>query len=179
MSTEKLMITPSTKVAALLDHYPELEETIIAMAPPFKKLKNPILRKSVAKVASLRQAAAVGGIPVEDMVNQLRAAVGQPPIASEEAVDSPSYFTNQPDWFDRTKIVLSIDEQAKEFDDVMPVIPLLEKVSALNPSEIVELITTHLPVPGIDLMRNKGFVVWAEKDETGMVRTYFAKPATG
>ncbi len=178
MSPEELSITPSTKVAALLDHYPELEETIIAMAPPFKKLKNPILRKSVAKVASLRQAAAVGGLPVEEMVNKLRAAVGQPPIASEEAIDSPSYFTSQPNWFDRTKIVVSIDEQAKEFDDVMPVIPLLEKVSALRPSEIVELVTTHLPVPGIDLMRNKGFLVWAEKDGAGMVRTYFAKPAT-
>ena len=47
-------IEPVTKIAALLDHYPELEDVLIGMAPPFKKLKNPILRKSVAKVASLQ-----------------------------------------------------------------------------------------------------------------------------
>ena len=73
---EELPITAETKVAALLARYPELEDVLIAMAPPFKKLKNPILRGSVAKVASLRQAAMVGRLAVEDMVNQLRAAVG-------------------------------------------------------------------------------------------------------
>ncbi|MHC4830644.1 MAG: DUF1858 domain-containing protein [Planctomycetota bacterium] len=44
-----LPITPETKVAQLLQHYPELEETLIAMAPAFKKLRNPVLRRSVAK----------------------------------------------------------------------------------------------------------------------------------
>ena len=34
-------ITPSTKVSELLDAYPELEETLIGIAPPFKKLGNP------------------------------------------------------------------------------------------------------------------------------------------
>ena len=31
-------ITPSTKVRDLLIKYPELEDKLIAMAPPFKKL---------------------------------------------------------------------------------------------------------------------------------------------
>jgi len=31
-------ILPSTKVAALLDRYPQLEEVLIELAPPFKKL---------------------------------------------------------------------------------------------------------------------------------------------
>ena len=60
MSGESLQIQPSTKVAQLLDAYPELEEVLIRMAPPFRKLKNPILRRSVAKVATLKQAAIVG-----------------------------------------------------------------------------------------------------------------------
>jgi hypothetical protein len=53
MSADDLSIEPSTKVAALLDRYPELEDVLIEMALPFKKLRNPILRRSVAKVASL------------------------------------------------------------------------------------------------------------------------------
>lgn len=47
-------ITPSTTVYAILDSYPELEEVLIGMAPAFKKLKNPILRNTVAKVATLK-----------------------------------------------------------------------------------------------------------------------------
>jgi hypothetical protein len=75
-------ILPSTKVAALLDRYPELEDILIGLATPFKKLKNPLLQKGVAKVASLGQAAAVGGMPVSELVNKLRAAVGQEPAAA-------------------------------------------------------------------------------------------------
>jgi hypothetical protein len=43
-------ILPTTKVGALLDRYPELEDILIGLAPPFKKLKNPLLRKGVAKI---------------------------------------------------------------------------------------------------------------------------------
>ena len=69
MSTPKLEILPSTKVSQLLDAYPELEDVLVAMAPPFKKLKNPILRQSVARIASLKQAAVVGGLDTRAMVN--------------------------------------------------------------------------------------------------------------
>ena len=60
MPKDKPLITSTTKVADLLKSYPELEDVLIAMAPPFKKLKNPVLRRSVAKLATLQQAAAVG-----------------------------------------------------------------------------------------------------------------------
>jgi hypothetical protein len=107
---EELPITAETKVAALLARYPELEDVLIAMAPPFKKLKNPILRGSVAKVASLQQPAMVGRLPVEDMVNQLRAAVGQASIVVEQAPGADAYYTEQTDWFDAEIIVATNDE---------------------------------------------------------------------
>src|ERR1700693_259222 len=91
-------ILPATKVAALLDRYPELEDVLIALAPPFKKLKNPFLRKGVAKVASLRQAAVVGGMPVSELVNKLRAAIGQQPTTSQDT-GVIAYFVPQPEWF--------------------------------------------------------------------------------
>src|SRR5262249_40180450 len=78
-------ILPETRIGDLIERYPQLEDVLIAMAPAFRKLKNPILRHSVGKVASLRQAAAVGGIPVAEMVNKLRAAVGQPAWTAEGA----------------------------------------------------------------------------------------------
>ncbi len=56
--TTKPSITPNMKVAEFLKHYPELESVPINMAPAFAKLKNPVLRKTVARVATLGQAAA-------------------------------------------------------------------------------------------------------------------------
>ena len=60
-----------------MNAYPELEEKLIEMAPVFKKLKNPILRRTIARVTTLQQAAAVGEIPVHKLVNSLRELAGQ------------------------------------------------------------------------------------------------------
>ncbi len=49
-------ITPDLKLGDLLDAYPELEDVLIEIAPAFRKLRNPVLRRTVAKLTSLRQA---------------------------------------------------------------------------------------------------------------------------
>ena len=62
-------ITPETRVNDLLSNYPELESTLMRIAPVFKKLKNPILRKTIAKVTTLRHAAKIGNVSLADMIN--------------------------------------------------------------------------------------------------------------
>jgi len=169
-------IVPSTKVAALLDQYPHLEDVLIGLAPPFQKLKNPILRKTVARVASLQQVAAVGHMPVRDLVNKLRVAVGQPNLGSDEAPeDSASYFAPRPKWFSNSRIVATIDEKSCG-QDKMPVVTILQRLATLQPGDIVELITTFLPAPGIDILRKKNLLVWSEEDESKLIRTYVTKP---
>jgi hypothetical protein len=169
-------ILPSTKVGALLDVYPELEDVLIGLAPPFRKLKNRILRKSIGKVASLQQVAAVGGISVQELVNTLRAAVGQEAIAPEGPDQGrESYFLSRPDWFDSTRIVASIDERRGD-SNKMPVAAVLQQAAGLQPMEILELITSFLPAPGIDILRKKGLLVWSVAEQPKLIRTYVSKP---
>ena len=54
-SESNFQISPETKIGSLLDRFPDLEKTLLEMAPEFKKLRNPILRKTIARVTSLRQ----------------------------------------------------------------------------------------------------------------------------
>ena len=75
---EKSEITPSVSVHALLEAYPELEEVLIGIAPLFKKLRNPLLRKSVAKVATLERASVISGVPLNELIGKLKEAVEQP-----------------------------------------------------------------------------------------------------
>jgi hypothetical protein len=169
-------ILPSTKVAALLDTYPQLEDVLIHLAPPFQKLKNPILRKTIARVASLEQVAAVGRISVEDLVNHLRVAVGEPcwnPAGS--GGNTASYFVPQPDWFSSSRIVATIKENDLN-PNKMPLATVLERVTSLNPGEIVDLTTSFVPAPGIDLLKKKKLLVWTMQDETKQIRTYICKP---
>jgi len=69
-------ITPQTRVGAILAAYPELEKALLEFSPHFEKLKNPILRKTVARVATLETAAATAGVNVADLVAHLRRAAG-------------------------------------------------------------------------------------------------------
>ena len=179
MSDDEFPILPSTKVAALLDHYPQLEDVLIDFAPPFKKLRNPLLRRSVAKVASLRQASAAARVPVDELVNHLRAAVGQARIETPGGAETESYFGAKPDWVEQLRVAASIDERdGDKADDAtqMPVVAVLNAALELGEAEMVELITDFVPAPGIDLMRTKGYRVWSMQDSSGVVRSYFSKP---
>jgi hypothetical protein len=49
----RIPITPATKVADLPDSWPELENVLIAQAPAFRRLRNPVLRRTVGRVATL------------------------------------------------------------------------------------------------------------------------------
>jgi len=174
VSSHDFPILPATRVAALLDRYPQLESVLIELAPPFRKLRNPLLRRGVAKVASLKHAAAVGGLAVEDLVNALRAFVGQETFICGKANETFPYFSDQPEWFSASRLLTSIDERTVD-EGKMPIAVVLQEASRLRAGEIVELVTAFLPAPGIDIIRNKGLRVWSVRDGPELVRTYISE----
>ena len=173
MTAAKIEITPSTKVNDLLDAYPELEETLIGIAPPFKKLKNPILRKSVAKVATIKHISSVGNVPLNELINKIREAVGQP--ETNDSYEDANYFSNKPDWFSDDKISLSINEEELEDKDKMTLVTMLQEARKVKKGEIIELTTAFLPAPGIDRMKDKGYSVWTVKETDNLIKSYFLK----
>jgi hypothetical protein len=46
-SESRFQISPETKIGALLEKFQDLEKPLLEMAPEFKKLKNPVLRKTM------------------------------------------------------------------------------------------------------------------------------------
>lgn len=173
MTRNEVEITPSLTVHVLLETYPELEDVLIDMAPPFKKLKNPFLRKSVAKVATIKHISSVGGIPLNELLNTLREAVGQPPI--EKEYDEQDYFGEQPAWFAAEKISLSIDEDKVADKNTMTLVTILSEAKDVRQGEIIELVTSFLPAPGIDILKEKGYSVWTKKESEDVIRSYFLK----
>ena len=173
MENDYLEITDSTTVHELLEAYPELEETLISIAAPFKKLKNPLLRKSIAKIATLKHISAVGNVPLNDLVNELRKAVGQ--SETSESYEDEKYYLDQPDWFSKDKIALSVNEEELEVKDKMTVVVLLQEAKYIKKGEIIELTTTFLPAPGIETMKSKGYSVWTVKEDENLLKTYFLK----
>jgi DUF438 domain-containing protein len=64
-------INPKTKIDALLKQYPFLEDFLITLSPKFKGLKNPIMRKTMGKVATLEMAATVSGLNLDTLISSL------------------------------------------------------------------------------------------------------------
>lgn len=173
MTDERLLITPQTKVGDLLKAYPELEDVLISVAPAFKKLRNPVLLRTVARVTSLAQAARVGGVSVAALVQQLRGAVGQPEFTETTEALRHESLTTAPDWYNPEKISDSLDARAMIDAGEQPIGRVLGDLEHLTPGQIYELITPFEPAPLIDRARAKGFVVFTRETGRGEIRTYF------
>jgi len=167
-------INPETKVGALLDAYPGIEEVLIGLVPAFVKLKNPILRKTVAKVATLEQAASIGGIGVRDLVRRLRETAGLacPELPEEEVGLSPG---GVPDWVREESVCHSIDADSMLETGVHPIGKVRECAAALRDGEIVRLTSSFRPEPLIETMRRAGFAVYSAETAAGRHATYVAR----
>lgn len=172
MNQSKLIITPQTKVGDLLDAYPELEKVLFELSPAFAKLKNPILRKTVARVASLQQASAVGKLQVGDVVNRLRREIGQSDLSDiERSEETP---LNAPNWFDEKKITIRFDAVPLINEGQSPMADIFKWSSQLKEGEILEVKTPFIPAPIIEKLKERGFE--SHSVESGeKVLNYFRK----
>jgi uncharacterized protein (DUF2249 family) len=167
-------ITPEMKVGDFLKYYPELEDTLIAIAPMFAKLKNPVLRRTIAKVASLNQAAQVGNVSVGAMINKLRKAAGvDEMILSNAAGDGSDNST--PVWWEQEKVIKSIDARPMIDRGEHPLGIITKELVRMKPGTILELITPFYPAPLIDKAREQGAEVWSIEEDDGSVMNYFYK----
>lgn len=174
MSNDKPDILPVTKIAQLLGAYPELEDDLISMAPAFKKLRNPVLRKTVAKVATLSQVAKIGGISPEEMINALREKVGLPSISVDLDVDSIT--GDQPEWFNESKIARKIDGATMLDAGEFPLEKVLSELKDIDAGVICELTAPFLPSPLIEKVIKKGYSCWAKQNENEeKYNVYFLK----
>lgn len=165
-------ITPKSRIAEVIEAYPELKEKIISLAPPFQKLENPFLMKTIARVTSLSQAAKVGDIDLQMFVNTLRESVGQTPLNVETA----SRDSDEPPlWFKTGTIVKKIDARPMLEEGGHPVGLVLQQVDELGESEILELITPFVPAPLIEKVEAKGFASWTLERSKEEFKNYFAR----
>lgn len=171
MADGTLIITPKTKVGELLDAYPQLESILIDLSPAFAKLKNPILRKTVARIATLQQAAAVGNLKTDELVNRLRKETGQNEISGETGGDN-FLLSSPPDWFNASNITVRFDATPIISDGGSPLQEILGKAKNLQAGEIMEVTTPFVPAPVIDMLKERGFRVFSMKNGNGVVN-YF------
>lgn len=172
MESNKIIISPKTKVLQLIEAYPQLEEVLINYVPAFEKLKNPVLRKTVAKIATLQQAATIGNVKVEDLINVLRKEVGQDLVS---ITNDTNYVTAKPNWFDASKIKTEIDIRGMLAAGEQPVNQVISDLNHLPSGEIYRVIAPFITAPLIDKASSLNINHWLDKQKDELFFIYFMK----
>ena len=169
-------ITPATRVAELLESWPELEPVLIAQAPAFRRLKNPVLRRTVARVATLEQAAGVGGVAVRDLVAALRRAAGldDAPPAGSGVVESGT-APAPPDWVSSGRVVVTLDAEALLDAGEVPLPVVNEKASRLRPGELLRIDSGFRPAPLVEALAKQGLRSFVRATSVGHFETLVAR----
>jgi len=159
----------NTTIAELLNSYEGMKDILISINPKFKKLNNPILRRTLAKVATIRQAAFVGGMEPVELLNKIREAVGQEPLeikdnSQKEQESLPNWVKGEP------KVILDANELLDK--EINPLAESKKILKTLNSGEFIAIKSDFRPEPLIDEFKKNGFKVAVSKDSLEEYTTY-------
>ena len=176
-------VTAETTIARALAADPDLVDRLVAFNPVFRKLRNPILRRTMAKLASFADAARVAGVPLEALLDVANGASpsAQSPAAPTGAIASPTPVDAKPDW------VVALDPAAAARLDVRPLLSsgedpfakIMGVVAKLAPNAVLVLDAPFDPVPLRRVLAGKGFADYAECVAPEHWRVYFRKAGQG
>ncbi len=172
-------ITLETKIADLLNNHPGMKEILIDINPKFKKLNNPVLRRTLGRIASVRQAAVVGAMDPKDLVDQLRKSVGQPPICEGCEIQTDACYIpesdGRPKWVDASKPAIMLDANQLLDDDKNPLAEVRIALNKLSENQSLILRADFQPEPLIETFREQGFLTHTEQNDDGKYDTYIKK----
>ncbi len=166
-------ITPESKIGELLERWPQLEAVLVDLSPHFRALANPVLRRTVAKVATLRQVSKVSGVALGVLVSRLRAGAGLAPAAIDDAPGAAE--PDRPAWAVEREVARTHDARAAIEAGEHPIARVMADLAALADGQVYALVTPFVPAPLVDLAREKGFDAYSVSEGEGVVRTYFRR----
>ncbi len=167
-----MKITQHTKISKILKEKPEAIDLIAGINPNFKKLQNPILRRSLATRVSVKDAAKIGKIQVNDFLRTLQQAGFEVEFVDEKTkAIGEAQDLMPPDFSNREIITLDVRPIINEGKDPFGYINKVAK--QIKPEQILLIINDFEPIPLIEYLISKNFIHWMKQDAEGNYLTYF------
>ncbi|MCS7041426.1 MAG: DUF1858 domain-containing protein [Bryobacteraceae bacterium] len=171
-------IQPDTRLATLLAEHPELETRLLAAIPALASVRNETLRHSLLQGTTLEQAARLTGLPAGEFVAVVRAWAGQ--AQEEEASCGPGGHvplppTPRPAWAREFIVRFRVDADEMLATGLHPAGTVRQCASALQPGEMVVLVSSFCPSPLIHGMRHAGFEAWTGETAPGRWESCFRR----
>lgn len=170
-------ISPETTIKDLLEINQDLViPALIKLNRSFSKLKNPILRKLLARRVSIADACKIAGCSIPDFIETMK----QVGFAVEMEITAEPSDLSKPA-FKHAGHYRTLDVRPILAQDKDPLKEIMANISTLEKYQGLKLINTFEPLPLIHLLADRGFSHFTVSPEDGVVITYFypngTKPA--
>jgi len=167
------IITPDSTLGEIAEIFPGLFGFLQKLSGKFSDFESEFARERVAAVITLRQAAVIGGINLSEVLSFLRTKTGQESMLNESVIQDGNSET--PSWLLKENIKVVYDAGPDLQAGIHPVAKVTSDMESLQSGDIYQLITSFIPSPLIDMMKNKGYEVFVDKRAENEVFTLIRK----
>ncbi len=165
-----MLINSETKISEIIKENEDAIDTIATINKHFKKLKNPILRKVLASRVTIADAAKIGGVSTEILLDRL-SSIG---FDIEKRQDSGKLvLKNKTDHF-TDKVIIDFDARPELEKGIDPFKSIIRELKNLPIGKTLKIINTFEPLPLIKILTEKGYAFKVERED-GLVYTYLTK----
>lgn len=164
-SSEHTRVAPTDTVAAVLARDESLVDVFVRAAPHFSKLRNRALRRVMARLVTVEQAARTANVPVQTLLDDLNAALGLPRDSSATR-DSASAPARAPAESSAVRSGATHPASANEIeldvrDDLRrgeePFSRVMTVVAAMRDGDVLHLRAIFEPAPLFAVLAKRGF----------------------
>jgi hypothetical protein len=167
-----MKINEHTRISFLVENHPGAIDTLVSISSKFRKLKNPIFRKLLAKRATISMAAGIAGCSIESFYEKLK------PLGFEKEVSKSSQFpeiiTKDNRAFNPQEII-DLDVRDILARDRDPLPQIMKKLRSLQAGKVLRITNSFEPTPLMELLGKQGFRSFTEKPSPEIYYTYFYK----
>lgn len=157
-------VRATDRVSAVLARDPALVEVFVRLSPAFERLRNPAMRRVMARLVTIEHAAAIAGITPPELIAALNHALGvtAPPHANDVAAApaaAPSSAAARTAGHDPAAPprIREVDVRDDLRSGREPFSRIMAAVAALAPDEGLVVRATFRPVPLIATLERRGF----------------------
>lgn len=181
------MIRAGDRVATVLARDERLIEVFTSISPTFERLRNPSMRKVMARLVTVEQAARIAGVDTAILLERLNAAIApgggggregegdrwESEVKGEREALLPSTLASIPG-----ELIVDLDVRSDLRRGEEPFSKIMAARRTVRPGGVLRLRATFEPVPLYAVLGKQGFEHWTEKFADDDWRVWFYAPAT-
>ncbi len=167
------VITPTTRISAILKNCPQALDAIISISPAFEKLRNPILRKLLAGRVTIKDAAKIGKCSAQKFFNVLLPLGLRFEGFGDEAKGDKLIYSSFPD--ERKEAAVIIDVRRDLAAGIDPLDKIIEALNRLEEAELLCIVNTFEPLPLLRIIGKRGFSFEVTTDQQDNVLSWIGR----